>query len=655
MNAHTNERKGSDGAKARGGFTLMEMLIAVAAVALLTVGIVQIFRVTTKTVATGRRVSNVLTYANLLERQLRDDISKMSRRGFLVIRNELADGTGGGVRRFQGDTIVRPRRVDELQFFAEGRFVSGRNPVNPSLVATAPAARIWWGHGLKGDPQQALTQPQIGGVNSLRDPNQTTYFGEPGVNEFASNWNLARHVTLLAPPSNTSKRVAEVNSNPVRYIAERPEERDSIGQIAQQPAAPSIFKTVNQQTRLRNVQTLRDADLNGEPPEFSSGMIDIAAMDLATVRSFINDAPDYSQLSNNLPFRSDTLLGLGGTDAEGLQQLSRMWTAMVDSLPAASDARRRMRVEDSAPNPLGIGVNASSDAQRDALRADQHMLASQGIVPHCTEFIVEWSYGEQVPPDSGAATFVGPGEVGRVKWFGLPRVAAAQASSGASSSVEPYPDYVVQRTQGVVQSALFFRTSTPVAAITNESTPRTIPLDLTVRYFPFVQMSQPPSADPRVQYSFFGFNDPLWPPADVLKATPNTQPTTPVTNYSLPESSPLGLWRLDFVDTESRSSQEDGANLTAGLRVGDPVQVSSSTFIGTARLDNVPLLARDVNFNGAYEPQLGEVLNVPETLPWKWPKLLRVTVTIADPIDPSFERTFQFIYDLPSEPTAQRF
>jgi len=67
------------------------------------------------------------------------------------------------------------------------------------------------------------------------------------------------------------------------------------------------------------------------------------------------------------------------------------------------------------------------------------------------------------------------------------------------------------------------------------------------------------------------------------------------------------------------------------------------------------LLARDVNFNGAYEPQLGEVLNVPETLPWKWPKLLRVTVTIADPIDPSFERTFQFIYDLPSEPSAQRF
>lgn len=612
--------------KARAGFTLVEMLIAVAAVALLTVGIVQIFRVTTKTVATGRRVSNVLTYANLLEKQLRDDISKMSRRGFLVIRNELADGTGGGVRRFQGDTVVRPRRVDELQFFAEGRFVSGRNPVNPSLVATAPAARIWWGHGLKGDPQQALTQPQAGGVNSLRDPNDTTYFGEPGVNEFASNWLLARHVTLLAPPSTTTKRVVEPGSNPVRYVAERPEERDSIGQIAQQPAAASIFKTVNQLTRRQNIQTLRDADLNGEPPEFSSGMIDIAAMDLATVRTFINDAPDYNQLSNNLPFRSDTVLALGGEDNAALQQLSRMWTAMVDSLPAASDARRRMRVEDSAPNPLGIGVNASTDAQREALRADQHMLASHGIVPHCTEFIVEWSYGEQVPPDSGAATFVGPGEVGRVKWFGLPRAAAAQASSGASSIVEPYPDYALRTG---VQSALFFNTRTAVVD------PNTGAL-LTARYFPFYQMSQPPTADPRVQYSFFGFNDPLWPPADVLRATPNTQPTNPVTNYTLPSAG--GLWNLDFVDTASIFSQFEGVNLTAGVRV-----------------NNVPLLARDVNFNGAYEPQLGEVLNVPETLPWKWPKLLRVTVTIADPIDPSFERTFQFIYDLPSEPTAQRF
>ncbi|MBL0871279.1 MAG: prepilin-type N-terminal cleavage/methylation domain-containing protein [Phycisphaerales bacterium] len=613
-------------ASVRAGFTLVEMLIAVAAVALLTVGIVQIFRVTTKTVATGRRVSNVLTYANLLERQLRDDISKMSRRGFLVIRNELADGTGAGVRRFQGDTVVRARRVDELQFFAEGRFVSARNPVNPSLVATAPAARIWWGHGLKGDPQQALTQPQAGGVNSLRDPNNTTYFGEPGVNEFASNWTLARHVTLLAPPSNTTKLVAVPNTDPVQYRAENANERDSIGQIAQQPAAPSIFKAVNEQTTLRNVQTLRGSELNGEAPEFSSGLIDIAAMDLATVRSFINDAPDYNQLSNNLPFRSDTVLALGGADNAALQQLSRMWTAMVDSLPAASDARRRMRVEDSAPNPLGIGANAGTDAEREALRADQHMLASHGIVPHCTEFIVEWSYGEQVPPDSGASTFVPAGEVGRVKWFGLPRATAAQVSSGASSIVEPYPDYAFRTG---VQSALFFNTRTAVVD------PNTGAL-LSARYFPFYQMSQPPTNDPRVQYSFFGFNDPLWPPADVLKATPNTQPTNPVTNYYLPTTG--GLWSIDFVDTASIFSQFEGANLTAGVQV-----------------NKVPLLARDVNFNGAYEPQLGEVLNVPETLPWKWPKLLRVTVTIADPIDPSFERTFQFIYDLPSEPSAQRF
>lgn len=625
MKTTFNERSKSS-AKARAGFTLVEMLIAVAAVALLTVGIVQIFRVTTKTVATGRRVSNVLTYANLLEKQLRDDISKMSRRGFLVIRNELADPNGNGVRRFQGDTIARPRRVDELQFFAEGRFVSARNPVNPSLVATASAARIWWGHGLKGDPQQALTQPQVGGVNSLRDPNDTTYFGEPGVNEFASNWQLARHVTLLVPPSNATKLVVEPGSNPVRYIAEKPEERDSIGQIAQQPAAASIFKEVNRQTTLRNTRTLRDADLNGEPPEFSSGMIDIAAMDLATVRSFINDAPDYNQLSNNLPFRSDTVLALGGDENAGFNQLSRMWTAMLDSLPAASDLKRRIRVEDSAPNPLGIGVNASSDAQREAFRADQHMLASNGIVPHCTEFIVEWSYGEQVPPDSGAARVVPAGEVGRVKWFGLQRAAAAaQVNSGASSIVEPYPRYVEETG---VQSVLFFNTRTPVVDPSSGAL-------LTARYFPYFQMSQPPTNDPRVQYSFFGFNDPFWPPADVLKPTPNPQPTTPVTNYTVPTG---GLWSLDFVDTASDAAQFEGANLTAGTRV-----------------NNVPLLARDVNFNGAYEPQLGEVLNVPETLPWKWPKLLRVTVTIADPVDPSFERTFQFIYDLPSEPMSQRF
>ena len=37
----------------------------------------------------------------------------------------------------------------------------------------------------------------------------------------------------------------------------------------------------------------------------------------------------------------------------------------------------------------------------------------------------------------------------------------------------------------------------------------------------------------------------------------------------------------------------------------------------------------------------------PQTVPWPWPKLIRVTMTIADPNDATIERTFQFIFEIP--------
>ena len=75
----------------RRGFTLMEALVAVIGVSILAVGLSTIFSAISKTVTTGRRVSAINNYASVVERVLRDDFAKMSRDGFLVIRNEYAD------------------------------------------------------------------------------------------------------------------------------------------------------------------------------------------------------------------------------------------------------------------------------------------------------------------------------------------------------------------------------------------------------------------------------------------------------------------------------------------------------------------------------------------------------------------------------------
>jgi hypothetical protein len=33
---------------------------------------------------------------------------------------------------------------------------------------------------------------------------------------------------------------------------------------------------------------------------------------------------------------------------------------------------------------------------------------------------------------------------------------------------------------------------------------------------------------------------------------------------------------------------------------------------------------------------------------WPWPKMIRITLSLADPADPSVEQTFQFVFDVPA-------
>jgi hypothetical protein len=39
------------------------------------------------------------------------------------------------------------------------------------------------------------------------------------------------------------------------------------------------------------------------------------------------------------------------------------------------------------------------------------------------------------------------------------------------------------------------------------------------------------------------------------------------------------------------------------------------------------------------------------TIPWVWPKLIRVTIRIADERDPTQEETFQYVFELPAQVT----
>ena len=172
----------------------------------------------------------------LIEQQLRADISAMTRDGFLVIRNEYADGDGNGtinvppvgqtnadcVFLYEGDEKQRLRRIDELMFFAKGKFASARTALDPQYLAESDAARIYYGHGQRGrvpttpfNATDRYNQPELDGTLATTgqeyDSNARLGYDYPeNPNKFASEWTLLRHVTLLSPP-----RTAQANPTPI--------------------------------------------------------------------------------------------------------------------------------------------------------------------------------------------------------------------------------------------------------------------------------------------------------------------------------------------------------------------------------------------------------------------------------------------------------
>jgi type II secretory pathway pseudopilin PulG len=606
-------------AASRAGFTLMEIVVAVGAVALVAVGLASIFDTVGKTVSGGKRVSNLNTYAGLLEKQMRSDFEAMSRDGFLVIRNQWVDNLQGGV----GDglfgepssnspvgttdtvpvspdaTTARPRRIDEILFFVNGQFTSARQPLWSGAQATSNVAEVYYGHGQMTPKLQTqgaapfdhywkrVPNPQDRNVGA---PGQELRLGIPpsvgqpadsNPNYYAGNWTLLRHLTLLAKPGMADSSpvplgipILGVNSTPANHRFFR----DQPTQIALQPAATSIFRSVaTNYPNLNGDAPLRSSTTEGfTNPVFGSGIIDIATCDLSDIRGIVTGGARFnSQVAlypsdvtgNDLPlvplrtfspesvflnnqFRNVRPSTFGDLDfmqawmsnafpTESRNKQTRV--AANDFVPDGPDANNmgtRMRYEPESTDLLASTTLASTDLEKAEARADQLMLSRTGIVPHCSEFIVEWSFGNTE-------------QNGQVIWHGLNR----HDSNGA----------------------------------------------LVAHPSPWDANDQFAEYEPRAGNY-------------VNNTTGALSPVVhPVTDRLIYGYSPIS----------AASGSPTEACLTGYFGWTDP------TFDPTA---SVP--------NGTHYEGSG-------TLPWAWPRLIRVTVTLSDPQEPAIESTFQYIFSTP--------
>ncbi len=258
MNA-PNRHPDGRGPLARGGFTLVELIVAIGAVLLVSLGVGQIFAAVGRLTSFGKASAEIDTNARLLEQKLREDFDGFRRMApedtFLAIRmREIGDFSRDGdsidagerpvyltpedqqedqrngllpyeILSAGGANEIRSRavtsRLDEIVFLArapEGRpYASQQIDLDPGAgPVTTHVARMYWGHALRPrlddsfDPNDPTDPPlrqytPDGDFGMPADPTELFTPGDPdtqpfiprGRNRYAGEWMLARQPLLL--------------------------------------------------------------------------------------------------------------------------------------------------------------------------------------------------------------------------------------------------------------------------------------------------------------------------------------------------------------------------------------------------------------------------------------------------------------------------
>jgi hypothetical protein len=112
--------------------------------------------------------------------------------------------------------------------------------------------------------------------------------------------------------------------------------------------------------------------------------------------------------------------------------------------------------------------------------------------------------------------------------------------------------------------------------------------------------------------------------------------------YDQPQSVPFTLVNGNSAGWAVNEQLIHGWGFNVAQQTGNPGEPLTSYF---GYID--PQFNPDLTNNGRLDDPGDSRVT---TLPCPWPKLIRVTLSLADPNDPSTEQTFQFVFDVPARP-----
>jgi competence protein ComGC len=168
----------------RRAFTVVELLVAVVVLLAVIIATSKIFNTASKVSSTGEANADVLQQGTIIEEQLRRDLERISRDGYMAIHctvvannvNQVISGASAPLLNPQlaADAILR---CDQVVFFTAGTETSARwagpgDLVNSGGGQQSRATRVYYGHGVQFPslPNDPTSNPPGSNPNSAVKP-----------------------------------------------------------------------------------------------------------------------------------------------------------------------------------------------------------------------------------------------------------------------------------------------------------------------------------------------------------------------------------------------------------------------------------------------------------------------------------------------------